>query len=78
MHESCPFFPVFVFECLPKIAFESRVVLIFSLDDNIVAKVSSCVTQEMFVVLTVKFLKKTKQNKKTVDETKLSLLGVQH
>ena len=72
------FFPVFVFECLPKIAFESRVVLIFSLDDNRVAKVSSCVTQEMFVVLTVKFLKKTKQNKKTVDETKLSLLGVQH
>ena len=43
------FFPVFVFECLPKIAFESRVVLIFSLDDNIVAKVSSCVTEEMFV-----------------------------
>ena len=64
MHESCPFFPVFVFECLPKIAFESRVVLIFSLDDNIVAKVSSCVTEEMFVVLTVKFFKKKKKLKK--------------
>lgn len=58
--------------------------LIFSLDDNIVAKVSSCVTQEMFVdsrdvcCVDCQILKTKQQQQKTVDETKLSLLGVWH
>lgn len=72
MHKSSSFFSCFCVGFLPQIAFESRAVLISSLDSKTVPKVTSCVTQEMCVVLTVSFFKKKD------DEAKLSLLDVWH